>query len=98
MRKSGPKDWVPSSQKALRKKLKTEALDNHGYRYAVWLLFDHSEPMGWKWILRIDGTPGSWYMSTILEGGIRDKISIDYGQRWDCINFREIMQEAITLI
>lgn len=95
----GPKDWTPSS--SLEKKLKTKARDNHGYSYDVWLVFDHSDVMGWKWLLRIEGTPGHWYMSTLLEyGGYpRGKfISIDAGQGWNVINFDEVMAEAIELI
>lgn len=93
----GPKDWTPSS--SLEKKLKTKARDNHGYSYDVWLRFENRyASMGYKWTLHIDGTPGHWFMSTLLLHGPSDQISIDHGQRWDVINFREIMDEAVTLI
>lgn len=98
MRRQGPKDWTPS--RSMEKKLRTEALDNHGYRYAVWLIFDHNDTMGWKWILRIDNTPGSWYMSTLIKGGFPrgERIAVDAGQNWVILNFGEILAEAVTLI
>jgi hypothetical protein len=38
-------------------------------------------------------------MSTLLQNPrLRDTIAIDYGQNWNVINFRQIMDEAIDLI
>lgn len=98
MAKRGPKDWTPTD--ATRKKLRTRAKDNHGHQYDVWLEFHPSEVMGWKWVLRIDGTPGHWYMSTLLEGGYPrgNLASIDYGQNWNVTNFGEVLEEAVDLI
>lgn len=95
----GPKDWDPG-RIGLDHTLKTKALDNHGHRYAVRLVFDHSDIMGWKWLLRIENTPGHWYMSTLLEHGYprQSGIAIDAGQNWNIINFDEVVAEAIELI
>lgn len=94
MKRVGPKEWSPSRKGV--KRLKTQAKDNHGYSYQVWLIFDAAEA---KWILRIERTPGSWFMSTLLEyPERRTRISIDYGQGWEVTNFDEIMAEAITLV
>ena len=61
-----------------------------------------------RWVLRIHKTPASWYMSTILfdrkDGSVGfgkqmpERISIDFSQNWYCINFIEVMEEAIQLI
>lgn len=51
-----------------------------------------------KWVLRIEGTPGSWYLSTLLEGSPTNTIWIDLGQDWKCINLLEILREAVRSI
>lgn len=52
-----------------------------------------------KWSLRIQGTPASWYMSTLLHGALYPRgITIDYGQNWYCTNFQEVLNEAQKLI
>jgi hypothetical protein len=28
-------------------------------------------------------TSGGWYLDTLLDGGVNDSISIDYGQQWN---------------
>jgi hypothetical protein len=87
----GPRDWAPGI-----KTLKTKAKDNHGYEYDVYLDLTKDSK---KWVLHIDGTPGHWYMSTLLEGDWkRDRIAIDHGQGWYVENFRDIMIEAIDKI
>jgi hypothetical protein len=98
MQKRGPKDWNPRD--GAKKKLKARALDNHGHEYAVWLSFEHSDIMGWKWILGVEDTPGHWYMSTLLENGYpRHRwIAIDCGQDWNIVNFDQVMKEAVDLI
>ena len=51
------------------------------------------------WILRIHGTPGSWYMTTLEENPRRhSSIALDFGQGWDCVNFDEILDEAQELL
>jgi len=87
----GPRDWHPGI-----KDLKTKAVDNHGHRYRVYL---ELKPDVMQWVLVIADTPGHWYMSTLLQNPrLRDTIAIDYGQNWNVINFRQIMDEAIDLI
>lgn len=77
------------------KMLKVKAKDNHGYSYDVavinWSDRDANP------ILRIMGTPGSWYFSTLRNRAFpeRTSISLDWGQNWDCINFDEILA-AVT--
>ena len=89
--RTGPRDWHPGI-----KVLKTRAKDNHGYEYTVYLEMD---PKDKKWVLHVEDTPGHWYMSTLMESPeLRSTISLDFGQRWDVINFDEIMAEAIDLI
>jgi hypothetical protein len=81
----------------VRKQLKVTAQDNHGYSYPVELVLRHSEYWGYKWVLVIKGTPGSWYMTTLLDDGYgpqRSMIYIDFGQRWCCTNFEEVLAEA----
>lgn len=86
----GPREWQPGT-----KTLKVRAQDNHGYEYPVSLEMDKYH----KWVLRIEDTPGHWYMSTLLEDGrFPETISVDLGQKWDIINFGDVMREAVTRI
>lgn len=78
------------------KTLTTKARDNFGYEYTVTLTPD-SRHLGKDWVLRIVDTPGSWFMTT-LEEKPRTTISIDFGAKWDCINFGEVMAEAIAAL
>lgn len=86
----------------MNKTLKIKAKDNHGHEYGVELQMwtapnrPMSDSSRDKWILRILNTPGSWYMSTLLESHNHWQygIAIDLGQGWYCTNFREVMDEA----
>jgi len=71
-------------------KLNTKAIDNHGNRYDVELQTREND----KPVLRILGTPGGWYLNGLQNKTLRDVISIDHGQGWDCINLQEILAEA----
>lgn len=54
-----------------------------------------------EWVLRIENTPASWYMKTLLEdrrGGWPMTISIDFGQKWSCTNFGEVLKAAMIAI
>ena len=80
-----------------KKTLRTQARDNHGHTYVVELWLKNTPSRGKKWVLQIRNTPGSWYMSTLLEGNYNEKNSkiwIDFGQNWLCSNFGEVMAEA----
>lgn len=98
----------------IKKTLKTQAKDNYGHQYEVILFLEETaggqtrnpetgewwrEPTN-KWVLKIKDTPGSWYMSTLLgSGGLYPGgIAIDYGQKWNCTNFQEVLNEAKELI
>lgn len=52
------------------------------------------------YILRIDGTPGSWYLSTLVsdKGVIVDAIAVDFGQGWNAYGMRAAVCEALALI
>lgn len=82
------------------KTLTTKARDNYGHTYAVILVEkDNQFGQGKKdWVLKIDGTPGQWYITTLEEGGFRNRIAIDLGQRWYCINLDAVMVEALVLL
>lgn len=75
--------------------LDTKAQDNHGHEYMV-ILLEQVRPYFDKpdWVLRIVGTPGSWYMTTLENGPVKKNLSIDFGQGWTCVNFDEVMTEA----
>ena len=79
------------------KALTTKALDNFGYTYDVALIPSDFKGFEGEYILKIKGTPGSWYMSTL--GDFRSPtILIDAGQRWECTNFGVILTEARSLL
>lgn len=92
-----PKDWDPNTRI-----LKTLAYDNHGYEYWVILERKTSKWMptaGPQWTLIVDGTPGRWFMSTLMNSENNlEEIWIDYGQRWKITNFGDVLREAVTLI
>jgi hypothetical protein len=76
------------------KTLTTKATDNHGNSYDVTLTPQDNN----DWVLRITGTPGSWYMTTLEDGGPKDFIWIDFGGNWLCTNFAAVMDEAIEAL
>ena len=88
--------------------LVNKAKDNHGFQYTVTLTeceiqfkgcAGEDYPRKHDFTLRIENTPGQWYMTTLEEKPNRGPvISIDMGQRWDCINFDVIMTEAKGLL
>lgn len=70
--------------------LNVKATDNHGHEYGVTLR--DGAGFGRSPIVSIDGTPGKWFMSTLIAH--RDnRLSIDYGQGWYCTNWNEIAEE-----
>lgn len=74
--------------------LKTIARDNYGYEHAVTLT--PKEFYGDNAVLKIQNTPGSWFMSTLWEYQ-PSQIAIDYGQGWMCTNIQDVLKEARTL-
>lgn len=80
--------------------LTTKATDNHGYSYEVVLTeTDHPGFTKTDWVLKIQSTPGQWYLTTLEERPNRGPvISIDHGARWACTNFDAILAEAQALL
>jgi hypothetical protein len=72
---------------AVLKTLKVEAIDNHGYHYAVTL-----RDGGYTPVVSVEKTPGKWYLTTLM-GHAGDSLSIDYGQNWYVTNFGAIRDE-----
>ena len=68
-------------------KLNAKATDNHGNEYAVYMVARENQP-----VVTINGTPGSWYLSTLL-GHNGNELSIDLGANWTCTNWNEIRDE-----
>jgi len=92
--------------------LKTKAVseDRNGkkYEHDVYLRFDERGIVEFSAILVIDGTPGQWYLSTLLEDFADSlksdgfdgsyltfgSIAIDGGQRWIWTNVNDVMREV----
>ena len=66
--------------------------DGNRYSYGVYLV---DEPGGV--VLRISDTPGSWYVWSLLDGGLSPETYIDYGQRWLWVNVHEVFDELRQL-
>lgn len=83
--------------------LQVSGRDNFGNCYTPMLFLikklpeNAPEDVKINWILHYEGTPGRWYVSTLLEN-VSDKISIDAGQGWNVVNHSEVMKEALSLI
>ena len=73
-------------------KLRTAAETRSGNRYSVYLIDD---PGGV--VLRISDTPGSWYVRSLLDGGLSPETYIDYGQGWLWVNVHEVFDELRQL-
>lgn len=87
--------------------LTTKAHTSGGYEYPVTLVESENQYRGCKgdhyprkndFTLRIQGTPGQWYMTTLEQNPLRDRIAIDFGQNWYCTNFGAVMAEAVKLL
>jgi len=44
-------------------------------------------------VLQIEGTPGSWYVTTLCDNP-DDRLSIDAGQDWTLVNRGEVLRSA----
>jgi len=51
-------------------------------------------------ILSVEGTPGAWYISTLMEYGsfYHDKAVIDGGQNWTIDNWSEVSKEFLEIL
>ena len=82
----------------------TSGGQNRVYDHAVNLVLNWE----YRWVLVIDGTPGQWYIETLLLGWpepdeakvikVPETMSIDAGQEWIVLNWREVMTAAIKEI
>ena len=41
------------------------------------------------------GTGGRWFLSTLLEGGVNDKLYMDYGQDWYVTGMKEVVDQIV---
>ena len=73
------------------KNLTVKAQDNYGHEYDVTL--EHN-PRRNDWTLHILTTGGRWSMSDLESNPSRDRMAIDFGQRWYCENFAEVLANA----
>lgn len=55
----------------------------------------HGDPLGW--VLDINDTPGSWYISSLTDDGIPEPLSI-VGDYWFVTNTKALIKEALTVI
>jgi len=85
-------------------KFKTDAItetmdsrDGKQYTHPVYLIAGNPKyaPIYNGVVLSISETPGSWYVDTLMEGNTKysNIMYIDYGAKWICSNWSEIMKE-----
>jgi hypothetical protein len=71
--------------------------DGKQYRHPVYLIEGNPKyaPIYNGVVLSISDTPGSWYVDTLMEGNARHSniMYIDFGAKWICSNWSEIMKE-----
>lgn len=74
--------------------LTTKAKDNRGKEYPVQIRREapRQEGLSARWIFEIVGTPGKWYVHTLLKD--RPEALAIHGLNWGCINMRELLDEA----
>jgi len=70
---------------------------NRDYEYNVNIILSedkYSDKFG-KFILSVEGTPGAWYLSTLIENDSfsHNKAIIDGGQNWTIDNWDEVSKE-----
>jgi len=74
-----------------------DSRDGKQYRHPVYLIGGDPKyaPIYNGVVLSINNTPGSWYVDTLMEGNARNSniMYIDFGQKWICSNWSEIMKE-----
>ena len=85
----------------LKTKAKTSGASGKEHEYPVSLELDSNGMKYGGVVLNINGTPGSWYLKSILDKGEQNlpkTISIDFGQQWTCINMDEVLKEALKKV
>jgi hypothetical protein len=72
------------------------------YYYNVNILYFDKPSMiknGYDYVLSIQGTPGSWYVKTLLEGNSKhSNIFSIQGDDWYCDNWQDIYKELIEIL
>ena len=97
-------ELTPKSSK-IKVKLKSKVtdVDPKGKVYDVYLLFGGAKyATEDKPIVNIDGTPGSWFLSTLLGNGISSRRSGDtilvYGPGWKVTGMSDVLDEAERVV
>ena len=82
------------------KTLDTMAKDNFGHRYLVHLIPPTPDkPFQMGHVVHIEGTPGRWELGSFAKWGEDDReVSIDWGQKWVCTNWNEVLREARQVV
>jgi len=99
-----PMNEITERGKEVIYKFKTDAItetmgsrDGKQYSHPVYLIEGNPKyaPIYNGVVLSINNTPGSWYVDTLMEGDAKnnDIMYIDYGAKWICSNWSEIMKE-----
>jgi hypothetical protein len=77
-------------------RLKTPCKDNTGREYTAYLYNDDNYSNGLPG-LKFEGAPSGWWLKT-LKDHTSDRLYIDFGQGWYCVNIQEILQEIRDLL
>jgi hypothetical protein len=77
-------------------KLKTKCIDNTGREYDTYLYNDNKYSDGQPG-LKFEGAPSGWHLKT-LRDVYSDKLAIDSGQDWYCVNIQDILKEIRELV
>ena len=75
--------------------LDTKAKDNFGHSYSVHLISPPHTDADSGHVVHIVGTPGRWLLGSFAKWGEDDRVvSLDWGQKWNCVNWNEVLREA----
>ena len=83
-----------------RIKLPVKAKDNHGYEYDVYITrqsIDSKYRPGAP-LVKISGTPGTWYLEDLMSRAGSQTIYLDIGEDWKVVNFNVVMASALSVI
>jgi len=94
--------------KEIEKDLPVKAIDNFGREYNVKLIMrdnaagsggtpeataELNKKFGYKWTVQIEGC-GSWYLTSLVQHP-NNKLAIDIGQGWYCVNIQDVIKAAL---
>lgn len=93
-------DWSRFGKAVQTKRLSTPAVDNKGREHQVLLVLQETgTDAPPEWVVKLDGTPGSWAIKTVMERGAPPAgLYIDFGSGWAWTNVRDVMDEALRAI